>query len=120
MRMSVRFTRTRMLPAYVVHEIHGIPDGGGRPATQPPSADDSMCWGGVLRSGEAWGEQEGGRDLMPSDTKRWWRLLDDERLEVRVSAAPLRHTVPCVGFVVKESDKEGRLKPELVCFTHLA
>ena len=41
----------------------------------------------------------------------WWGLLDEEGWSVR--AAPLAHTAPCVGFVVEEAGKPGRLMPEV-------
>ena len=41
----------------------------------------------------------------------WWGLLDEEGWSVR--AAPLAHTAPCVGFVVEEAGKPGRLVPEV-------
>lgn len=34
--------------------------------------------------------------------------------DVCVHAAPMSHSVPCVGYVVTEQDKPGRLKPENV------
>lgn len=121
-RMSVGFTGTRMLPAYRVHELHGIPSDRKR-SVSPPHAphpgegrggENGQRWGGRLRSGEDWGEVEGGLNLTPRDMKLWWGLFDDDTLEVSVSAAPVRHTVPCVGFVVEEKSKGGRLRPELV------
>ena len=31
-----------------------------------------------------------------------------------VRAAPMSHGVPCVGYVIRESDRPGRLRPEAV------
>ena len=53
-----------------------------------------------------------GRDVPPAeDGVGWWGLLDEEGWSVR--AAPLAHTAPCVGFVVEEAGKPGRLVPEV-------
>ena len=34
--------------------------------------------------------------------------------DVSVHAAPMSHGVPCVGYVVRERDRPGRLRPDLV------
>ena len=72
------------------------------------------------------GEQPGGRDIT-ADEDGCWRLLKtamraagggaekNERAgdpsELTVSAAPVHHSVPTVGYVVAETDKKGRLIP---------
>ncbi|EWM24862.1 hypothetical protein Naga_100381g5 [Nannochloropsis gaditana] len=56
-------------------------------------------------------EVEGGQDLYP-DEKGVWNLVEEG--EMKVQAAPMVHTVPCVGFVVTEKDKPGRLRAEYV------
>ena len=76
--------------------------------------------------GNAWGEIPGSRDVGPEapspEAARGgsgggggggggggavWRLFESD--EISVCAAPVEHTVPCVGYVVAEKDKEGRL-----------
>ncbi|KAH8086135.1 3'-tRNA processing endoribonuclease [Aureococcus anophagefferens] len=52
------------------------------------------------------GEQRGGRDIRP-DADGAWTLAPRGALAVR--AAPMRHTVPCVGYVCVEPDKAGTL-----------
>ncbi|KAH8073849.1 3'-tRNA processing endoribonuclease [Aureococcus anophagefferens] len=52
------------------------------------------------------GEQRGGRDIRP-DADGAWTLAPRGALAVR--AAPMRHTVPCVGYVCVEPDKVGTL-----------
>ena len=130
-RTAVMFTRTRMLPPYVVHELHEMPPpkqatlramrgGAAQPgapqAAAGHSADrqtggDVRRWGGTTRDGYQWGEVAGGRDLLPRDHLNWWQLLRFE--DVTVSAAPVQHTVTCVGFIVTEDSRPGRLQPEL-------
>jgi ribonuclease Z len=58
-----------------------------------------------------YGEQEGGRDIYP-DKNGHYHLFDEE--ELSVLAAPMQHTIPCVGFVVQEKARGGRLKFENV------
>lgn len=57
------------------------------------------------------GEVEGGQDLYP-DANGIYTLVDDGNMLVQ--AAPMVHTVPCVGFVVSEKPKQGRLRAEYV------
>jgi ribonuclease Z len=65
------------------------------------------------------GEMLGGQDIYPTydhpqsnDGAPVWEVLDDGG--VSVFAAPMSHGVPCVGYVVQEHDRPGRLMPENV------
>jgi ribonuclease BN (tRNA processing enzyme) len=57
------------------------------------------------------GEKEGSRDIYPNADGQYLLL---EEGEMKVYAAPLVHTVPCVGFVVAENDRPGRLRVEKI------
>lgn len=66
-----------------------------------------------------YGEIEGGQNIYPIpnhpmsvDGAPVWELLDET--DVKVFAAPMSHGIPCVGFVVQEMPRAGRLKSELV------
>jgi ribonuclease Z len=66
-----------------------------------------------------YGELEGGRDIFPiydhpasSDGAPVWEVEDEE--DVKVFAAPMSHGIPCVGYVVEEQNKPGRLRHEVV------
>ena len=123
LRAALAFTGTRMLPQFVVHEIHQIPSGRGYRRVSSDGAPSGVPGMGALTAqpwggegyGErpvAWGEQPGGRDLAPdADGVSWWKLLETGD-GMRVRAAPLQHSVPCVGFVVEEDAKPGRLLPD--------
>lgn len=73
-----------------------------------------------LEPNKDFGEIEGGQDIFPnydhpscsSDGAPVWEVIDDD--DVMVHAAPMSHGVPCVGYVVTERDRPGRLKPENV------
>jgi ribonuclease BN (tRNA processing enzyme) len=73
-----------------------------------------------LQPSRLFGEvEEGGRDIDPvydhpssSDGAPVWEVEDEE--EVKVFAAPMSHSVPCVGYVVQEKSKPGRLRDEIV------
>lgn len=41
-----------------------------------------------------------------------WEVEDEG--EVKVYAAPMSHGIPCVGYVVEEASRPGRLRNELV------
>lgn len=99
--------------------------------------EKSRCWGYQGLAGEdrdSWisqadminlqpsrqfGELDGGRDIYPiyqhplcADGAPVWEVEDEE--DVRVFAAPMSHSVPCVGYVVEEKSKPGRLRDEVV------
>ena len=65
------------------------------------------------------GEIDGGRDIYPqydhpqaTDGAPVWTVESED--DVTVMAAPMSHGVPCVGYVVQEHDRPGRLRPENV------
>ena len=71
-----------------------------------------------LAPNELYGEVPGGRDIYPAfDDPEGnlcapvWTLVESDG--VTVKAAPMSHSVPCVGYVVKEADKPGRLRREV-------
>lgn len=72
-----------------------------------------------LEPNKDFGEIHGGQDIYPvynhpksSDGAPVWEVLDDGG--VSVYAAPMSHGVPCLGYVVQEDDRPGRLMPENV------
>ncbi|KAL7524130.1 hypothetical protein ACHAXR_001365, partial [Thalassiosira sp. AJA248-18] len=72
-----------------------------------------------LEPSKDFGEIPGGRDIYPeydhpqstSGAPIWQVEKEDD---VSVYAAPMSHGVPCVGYVVQEHDRPGRLRPEIV------
>ena len=59
------------------------------------------------------------RDIYPiydhplaNDGAPVWEVEDED--EVKVYAAPMSHGIPCVGYVVEEASRPGRLRNELV------
>lgn len=76
---------------------------------------------GIHKASKDFGEIEGGRDIFPqynhpqsSNGAPVWELENDDDDEVTVHAAPMSHGVPCVGYIVQERDRPGRLRPENV------
>jgi ribonuclease Z len=100
-RIAISFTGTRMVPEYVVHELHGIPHLHPHTRAAPPPPPLAAAQRPTRH-----GEVAGGGDVRPGPDGTW-ALLDTG--EVSVRAAPVTHTVPCVGFVVEEAGRGGRL-----------
>ena len=72
-----------------------------------------------LDKSKSFGEIDGGRDIFPiydhplsCDAAPVWEVEDDD--DVKVFAAPMSHGIPCVGYVVEEQSRPGRLRNEYV------
>lgn len=72
-----------------------------------------------LEPTQLYGEVDEGTDIYPDydhpdcvDGAPVWKLVEEE--DVDVYAAPMSHGIPCVGFVVKEQSRPGRLRQDLV------
>jgi ribonuclease Z len=83
----------------------------------------SLCEQGVPRiePSELYGEVDGGRDIHPifdhplsSDGAPVWEVENEGDGGVKVYAGPMSHGIPCVGYVIQEADRPGRLRDELV------
>jgi ribonuclease Z len=150
LRVAIRFSVSRIVPPYRVHELKDIPmapewtlskrhqrfyhnrgrdEGGGRAGSGgvwciPPSNFDDSSWVAnqnrvELEPTPLYGEIDGGRDIYPnynhpfcSDGAPIWQVEDEG--DVKVYAAPMSHGIPCVGYMVKEEDRPGRLRDDLV------
>jgi len=84
-----------------------------------------------LAPSSLYGEVPGGRDIYPiqdhplsNDGAPIWEVIDgkdennddadDDGDGVRVYAGPMSHGVPCVGYVIQEPNRPGRLRDEYV------
>lgn len=72
-----------------------------------------------LEPSSFYGEVDGGRNIYPvynhpksHSGAPVWEVEDEE--DVKVYAAPMSHGIPCVGYVVEEQSRPGRLRNELV------
>ena len=105
-RATIQLTYSRVVAPFRVHELKNVPYLHGRCVKwRPPDA--------VVRTrlDPAYGEQPGGRDIFPDEQGHYHVLAEGE---LTVQAAPMQHTVPCVGFVVTEATRPGKLRIELV------
>uniref|UniRef100_A0A7S1BGG3 Metallo-beta-lactamase domain-containing protein n=1 Tax=Corethron hystrix TaxID=216773 RepID=A0A7S1BGG3_9STRA len=143
LRTSVRYSVSRIVPPFRVHELKDCPmspnwkvgpngrffnNGQVRTDTwklnPQPTVEDPLSWLSNLKNikleaNPLFGEVEGGRDIYPQydhpkcvDNAPVYVVEEEE--DVAVYAAPMAHGVPCVGYVIKEADKAGRLKADLV------
>lgn len=96
-RAGLTCTHTVLGGSYVVHELHA-------PSSPSPSA--------VYVLPPHMAELPMGRDLMINETTGTWPEVFKNAL-VRVSAAPIAHSVPCVGYVVEEMHVPGKIDPQM-------
>mmetsp|Transcript_11962 Transcript_11962/g.32278 ORF Transcript_11962/g.32278 Transcript_11962/m.32278 type:complete len:522 (+) Transcript_11962:310-1875(+) len=112
LRAAMQLTLSRVTPPYRVHEVHGVPFLHGQYFREKPPEPPNV----PLAADSRFGEVEGGTDIWP-DADGCWSLVDqvdggDSRggeEGVMVRAAPMQHTVPCVGFAVTERSRPGKL-----------
>lgn len=88
------------------------------------AGEDSDSWITCVRKihlepSPLYGEIDGGKDIYPIydhslsyDGAPVWEVEDEE--DVRVFAAPMSHSIPCLGYVVDEQPRPGRLRSEFV------
>ncbi|KAI0089323.1 beta-lactamase-like protein [Irpex rosettiformis] len=96
-RSSLACTHTILGGPYVVHELHA-------PSSPSPSASF------VIPPNPA--ELPGGRNIPVDEEIGTWRHIFTDEF-VQVSAAPIAHSVPCVGYVVEEKPVPGKMDPKL-------
>lgn len=94
-RNGLTYTYTNLGSPYVVHEL--------RFPTDPQEGDFTLlpvhpC------------ELATGRNIPQSSDGAWHDIFKNE--EVSVSAAPILHSVPCVGYVVNEAPVPGKMDPK--------
>ena len=101
-RSMIQLTYSRVVAPYRVHELKDVPYLHGRYyKTMPKKAVVKTTFDPY------YGELEGGRDILPDENGNY-HLLDEGDLVVK--AAPMQHTIPCVGYVITEKTRPGRLK----------
>ncbi len=103
-RTAMQLTHSRVTIPYVVHELHDIPFLHRRYTRTEPENPKVICDESL-----AHGEQPGGCIIYPSSNGIFEVLTDGD---FTVKAAPMQHTVPCVGYVVEEVSKLGSLNAE--------
>ena len=98
-RATIQLTHSKIVIPHRIHELKGL------------SCMHRRQRSVNLRTFPGIGEVEGGQDFYPN-SKGYFELVATN--DIRVRAASMEHTVPCVGFVVEEKMRAGRLKSEIV------
>ena len=99
MRNGLKLTYTLLEGSYVVHELRFPEDPSGETQSSPSPSQDLHP-----------SESPDGRNIAQVDGK-WEQIFKDDI--VSVSAAPILHSVPCVGYVVHEAPVRGKIDPKL-------
>ena len=106
------------------HNEYRVSNKGAQWGTKGLAGEDPISWISQanrmgLEPSPFFSEVEGGRDIYPIynhprsyDGAPVWEIEDEG--DVRVFAAPMSHGIPCVGYVVEELSRPGRLKNEYV------
>jgi ribonuclease Z len=120
LRASLRLSYSRVLP-YVVHELVGVPYMHGAYGSCPTQAP-WVALASALQCSEEYGECSHGRDIT-ADANGHWLLeagsnsgssSNSSLAQWSVTAAALSHTVPCVGFVLQEPERQGKLRMDYI------
>ena len=132
LRIAIRYNYARVVPNYIVHELMNIPM-ASLDSSNNISFDyniDKSSWVNrcnnnkiVLQPDEQFGEVGEGKDIYPTYTNTFssddnmpiYQVLDEG--EVTVHAVPTISSLlsaPCVGYVINECSKPGRLNPESI------
>ncbi|KAH9943160.1 Metallo-hydrolase/oxidoreductase [Epithele typhae] len=93
-RAGLLYTHTLLGAPYAVHEL--------RLASDPPEGDHTALPPHVM--------ERPGRNIVQDAEGAWPEIFADPL--VTVSAAPILHSVPCVGFVVAERPIPGKMDPK--------
>lgn len=105
-RATIQLTYSRVVAPFRVHELKNVPYLHGRCVKWMPPVPNVRT-----QFDPYYGEQRGGRDIYP-DENGLYHLFEEG--ELSVAAAPMQHTVPCVGYSVTEATRPGRLRIERI------
>ena len=92
-RTGLAYTHTHLGGSYVVHELRLPSDPQFGDFTALPHQTSECLFG---------------RNI-PSENSQWLDIFKDNA--VSVSAAPILHSVPCVGYVITEAPVPGKIDP---------
>ena len=104
-RAMIQLTYSRITIPHVIHELKNVPYLHGKYLKAPPPPMVRT------RFDPLYGEVPGSKDFYPDENGNYHIFEDDD---LCVTAAAMQHTVPCVGYVVTEKHKTGRLRLEAV------
>ncbi|RVD89122.1 uncharacterized protein DFL_000143 [Arthrobotrys flagrans] len=103
-RTSLRLTRSLLGGSYVVHELHFPTNGVEECAKVKGSAENMMPM------------ELPGYNVFPDKAGYWKDILSStessQPREWEVSAGPILHSVPCLGYVLTEPPLPGKITPD--------
>ena len=106
-RASMSLTYSRVAIPHRIHELHNVPFLHNRYSASRQRQNSEFI---KTQFTSTYGEREGGTNIFPNENGIY-NVFEDE--EVQIHAGPMQHTVPCVGFIIKEKDRVGKLNVEL-------
>ncbi|KAF3917198.1 hypothetical protein ABW20_dc0106272 [Dactylellina cionopaga] len=105
-RTSLRLTRSMLAGTYVVHELHSSKEGSVPSASQFKDNDSTE---------NRMPMEFPGYNIFPGVNGLWEDILgttESSNIEWTVSAGPILHSVPCVGYVLTEPPLLGKITPD--------
>jgi ribonuclease Z len=106
-RASIALSQSRICVPHRIHELKNVPYFHQRDPTKLKLNREI-----TIDYNSGFGEKLGGRDYFPDKNNVYH--LTDQNETLQVTAAPLQHTVPSVGYVIQEKDRAGKLNVELL------
>ncbi|KNC99081.1 ribonuclease Z [Spizellomyces punctatus DAOM BR117] len=97
-RNALKSTYSRLGCRYTVHELH-FPDDQSTPPSETLHNDEIAGRDIQLTSGS--------NAAHPNESH--WSVLHDPETDMTVTAAPIAHTVPCIGYVIQEPPHPGNI-----------
>lgn len=122
---SIMLTFSTVIPRIRVHELKNIPF-EGRPTKRSNRAPFSVSLAGcsflkqidIDQSRDIYPDALGVYHIISPDSDSTDSIDGGQDISksayLSVRAAPMKHSIPCVGYVVQEADKRGTLHPERV------
>ncbi|KAK6331180.1 hypothetical protein TWF696_003247 [Orbilia brochopaga] len=101
-RSSLRLTRSQLAGTYVVHELHEVTAAGVPRVEVDENLDRAPM-------------ELAGYNIFPDERGCWMdipSMVGSPTREWEVSAGPILHSVPCVGYVLTEPPVPGKITPE--------
>ncbi|MBW0470117.1 hypothetical protein O181_009832 [Austropuccinia psidii MF-1] len=69
----------------------------------PPSLSNPSC-----RTGRLWHSELLGKDIWSDEEGVWKEIIPETECGVSVSAAPIKHTIPCIGYILTEVNRREK------------
>lgn len=113
-RSVLQLTQSRISAPHRIHELKNIPFLHSKHQRYSPIPEGKI----ITRPDSLYGERPGGLDLYPDDegiyhippTEEETRYPSKQYKPLVYKAAPMQHSIPCVGYVAIEPSRPGELR----------